>query len=253
VRRNVIRLSRVAPVVAVAAASVLGVSPAASAAPAVPAGPSHGQAAITVLYDSTELAVSTLQKAPDKARVLAAAVILAAAKVLITGPDPSSPGIEVGGLDLDAYCQGIGDASAITPYPGQEVTGGAYTWVCVSASGAQTPVNLQAACNAQYPGQVTLAYPQDPNNSYSWICLAPVSGSYTDAATHTTVDSVTTPTGDATLITSPGNSYLAVDDNGDSATVVQTTGSGYMSYDGGSGGGVSVLAYDGGNGGGVAI
>jgi hypothetical protein len=97
----------------------------------------------------------------------------------------------------------------------------------------------------------TRADPQDPNNSYSWICLAPVGGSYTGAATGATVDSVTTATGDATLITSPGSSYLAVDDDGDSATVVQNTGSGYMSYEGGSG--VRVLAWDGGNGGGVAI
>ena len=153
----------------------------------------------------------------------------------------------VGGLDLDAYCQSIGDADASTPYPGEEIAGGAYTWDCVSGSGAETPVNMQAACAYQYPGQGTIAYPQDPDNSYSWVCLAPASGSYTGPATDTTVDSLTAPDGDATLITNPASSYLAVNDDGSSATVVQdSNGSGYMSFEGSTGG--SVLVYDGSSG-----
>jgi hypothetical protein len=120
--------------------------------------------------------------------------------------------------------------------------------VCVSGSGAQTPINLQAACDYQYPAQVTIAYPQDPDNSYSYVCLAPVTGSYTDSATGTTVTSVTAADGDATLITSPDSSYLAVDDDGNSATVVQDSDrSGCMSFEGSTGG--SVLTYEGAGGG----
>lgn len=233
----------VIPVVAVAV-GVLGLSPGASAAPV---STPRGSLAVTALYDSTQLAVSGLQKAPNQARVLAAKVILAEARVLLTGKDPGSPGTVVGGLDLDAYCQSIGDAYSSTPYPGEETPGGAYTWDCVSASGAATPINMQAACAYEYPGEGTIAYPQDPDNSYSWVCLAPASGSYTNPATGTTVDSLTAPNGDATLITNSDSSYLAVNDNGSSATVVQDSdGGGYMSYSGSTGG--SVLVYEGSSG-----
>jgi len=237
--------------VAVMTLGVGGTAPEASAAPAT--GPS-GSLAITALYGSTRLAVSGLQTAPNALRVLAAKVILAEAKLLLGGPDPSSPGTVVGGLDLDAYCQSIGDAYSTTPYPGTETPGGAYTWNCVAASGTETPIDMQAACNEQYPGQVTVAYPQDPNNSYSWVCLAPTNGTYSDPATDTTVTSLNASDGDATLIINPDSTYLAVDDDGASATVVQdANGGGYMSFEGGSGGGVSVLVFDGGSGGGVAI
>jgi hypothetical protein len=230
------------------AALALGVTGLGVSANAASAATPKGAVVITALQDSTHVAVSGLQKAPNQVRVLAARVILAEAKILITGADPSSPGSIVGGLDLDAYCQSIGDAYSSTPYPGEERTGGAYTWDCVSGTGNSAPINMQAACHEQYPGQVTIAYPQDPNNSYSWICLAPANGTYTNSATGTTVHSVVTSSGGATLVTNSGSSYLAVDDNGSSATVVQDSdGGGYMSYEGSSGG--SVLVYDGSGGG----
>lgn len=120
----------------------------------------------------------------------------------------------------------------------------------MSAAGGQTPINVQSDCLEQHPGQVTIAYPQDPDNSYSWVCLAPAAGSYTNPATDTTVISLTSSNGDATLIINPASSYLTVDDNGSSATVEQDSdGSGYMSYEGSSG--TSVLTYDGSPGGSV--
>ena len=215
------------------AVMTLGVGGMASEASAAPATGPSGSLAISALYGSTRLAVSGLQTAPNALRVLAAKVILAEAKLLLGGPDPSSPGTIVGGLDLDAYCQSIGDAYSTTPYPGTE-----------------TPIDMQAACNEQYPGQVTVAYPQDPNNSYSWVCLAPTNGTYSDPATDTTVTSLSTSDGDATLITNPESTYLADDDDGASATVVQdANGGGYMSYGGASGS--SVLVYNGSGGGSV--
>ena len=241
-------LTRLVPVVLVAASVGVGAN-AASASP-IPQ-PLRASQTITTLYDSTELAVASLQHAPNILREFAAQLIVAEARVLITGSDPSSPGTVVGGLDLYAYCVSIGDANgSTTPYPGEETPGGAYTWDCVSAGGTETPINMQAACDWQYPGHVTIAYPQDPNNSYSWVCLAPTGGLYTNAGTDTTVASTTSANGDATLITNPDSSYLAVDDSGNSATVVlDNNGSGYMSYEGSGGG--SVLTYEGSSGGSV--
>jgi hypothetical protein len=107
---------------------------------------------------------------------------------------------------------------------------------------------MQAACYQQFPGQVTIAYPQDPNNCYSWVCLDPTAGTYTDPSTATTVVSVTDPNGDATLITNSTSMYLTVDADGNSATVAQdSSSSGDMSYEGSSGG--SVLTYVGSGGG----
>jgi hypothetical protein len=64
---------------------------------------------------------------PNVFRVLAAKLILAEAKLLTTGSDRTSLGTVVGGLDLDAYYQSIGDVDSSTPSPGDEVPGGAYT------------------------------------------------------------------------------------------------------------------------------
>ena len=56
----------------------------------------------------------------------------------------------------------------------------------MSASGAKTPLVMQNACFSMYPAQVTIAYPQDVNNAYSWVCIAPSTGTYTspDATTY---------------------------------------------------------------------
>src|ERR1700722_7245634 len=137
--------------------------------------PSKSQQAIDLMYSSTKLAVGTLQKAPAVLQVLAAGLILDGARAQLSHlNDPSSPGTVVGGLDLYTYCQSIGYADgSYTSVPGVETAAGAYTWYCVSASGTQTAINIQDACDAQYSGQATIAYPQDPNNSYSWVCITP--------------------------------------------------------------------------------
>ena len=79
----------------------------------------------------------------------------------------------VGGLDLDSYCQSIGDASSTTPGPGQETPAAPIPGTARPPPAGQTPINVQSDCLEQHPGQVTIAYPQDPDNSYSWVCLAP--------------------------------------------------------------------------------
>jgi hypothetical protein len=175
-------LRRVVTVAAVVGMTIVGGIQAASAAPAPHP---DANATVTVLFASTKLAVSSIRHEPQLVRVLAPAVI-AESKALLashphTGSDPNSPraalvaaasaatipGTNVGGLNLDAYCQSIGDVSSYTPDPGNEGPGAAYTWCCVSATGAQSPIFMQRACFEQYPGQATIAYPQDTNNAYS--------------------------------------------------------------------------------------
>jgi hypothetical protein len=193
--------------------------------------PSKNQQAIDGLYSSTRLAVNSLQKSPVSLQVVTTALIIGGAKAELSHlADPSSPGTIVGGLDLDAYCQSIGDVNSYTAVPGVETTGGAYTWDCVSTSGSQTLINMQAACLEQYPGQVTTAYAQDPNNSYSWVCITPIAGTFFDPTTDTTVDSITTPNSAAMLVTAPGSEYLTLNDNGNTASDILTIEGASMAY-----------------------
>jgi hypothetical protein len=278
-RKRTKRLGRLSGTLILIIVLTFGLVTQTSAAVAAP--PSATQTSINALYASTKLAVSSLQKSPNIVRQVAARLIIAEAKLLLT-PRPtstahatpavfvdsaavvtaaaaSSPGVDLGGLNLNEFCQSQGDASSSTPYPGEEVPGGAYTWSCLSSTGAAIPITMQAACYEQYPGQVAIAYPQDPNNSYSWICITPSAGSYTDPTTGATVDTVITATSAATIITDSSSTYVTVDDNGNISTVVlNSDGSGDMAADGSSGGGVAILVYvsapgDGSGGGGVAI
>src|ERR1700733_15338360 len=132
--------------------------------------PSKSQQAIDLMYSSTKLAGGTLQQAPSVLQVIAAGLILDGARAELSHlNDPSSPGTVVGGLNLYSYCQSIGYANgSYTSVPNVEPPGGAYTRYCVSASGTETAINIQDACDAEYAGQATIAYPEDPNNSYSW-------------------------------------------------------------------------------------
>ena len=212
--------------------SVRTVSSGAAFAGTPSAPPSKSQQAIDVMYSSTKFAADALQKAPAVLQVLAAGFILESARAQLSHlNDPSSPGTITGGLDLYGYCQSIGFANgSYTSVPGVETTGGAYTWYCVAATGSQTAINIQDACTAEYPGQATIAYPQDPNNSYSWVCIVPTAGTYTDPTTGTTVNSILTPNSAATLITAQGSEYLAVNNNGNAASAILTAHGTSMSY-----------------------
>jgi len=219
-------------VVCVVAAVSIGIG--VQSAAAAPSSQPPAAVSIAALFGSIKFAVTHLQKSPTFIRQLAAKAIVAEAKLLLT-PHPrllfgkrrgavaraalvAPPGTVVGGLVLDSYCQALGfDHSTVN---GPIVApGAAFQWNCVAASGSETPISLQGACLYQYPGQVTIAYPQDPDNAYSWVCIAPTTGSTTDPSTDTTVDTVTTTTGAATLITTPASDYVAVNDNGDAATL----------------------------------
>jgi hypothetical protein len=193
---------------------------------------------VAILSTTVQFADKYLGFAPLKLRYQVAEGIISLAKGLLgAGTDPVGiPGTIVGGLDLNAYCQGLGLDHSYTPDPGDEAPGAAYTWFCVSTSGAQTPIMMQNACLAQYPAQVTIAYPQDVNNAYSWVCIAPSSGTYTNP--NSTTYSLDAPGGSVVLIVgSDGSVYLAVATSGgtDGTVVIDSGGSGFIA-EGGSGG-----------------
>ena len=193
---------------------------------------------VTIIATAVQVADQFLGYAPLKLRYEAAEGIISLAKGLLgAGTDPTGlPGTIVGGLNLNAYCQSIGESSSYTPDPGNEAAGAAYTWSCVSASGADTPLVMQNACLAMYPAQVTIAYPQDVNNAYSWVCIAPSTGTFTnpDATTY----SLEATNGSVVLIVgSDGSVDLAVATTGGSGgtVVIESGGSGYIAEEGGGG------------------
>jgi hypothetical protein len=221
----------------VAAVTLLG-APIASASPV--GKPNNLQlpatAKVTVLATAVQLADKFLGYVPLKLRYEAAEGIISLARGLLgAGSDPVGiPGTIVGGLNLDAYCQSIGDSSSFTPDPGNEAPGAAYTWSCVSASGAKTPIVMQNACLAMYSPQVTIAYPQDVNNAYSWVCIAAATGTYTEPGG--TAYSLQASNGSVVLIVgSDGSVYLGVATSGgfDGTVVIDSDGSGYVASDGG--------------------
>ncbi len=108
------------------------------------------------------------------------------------------PGAVLGGLNLDAYCGGYSHVPGIGA-PGTNVEFGpnqAFKWDCVNAAGTSgSPINMQAACNATY-GPNALAFVENPNDAYSWVCVSAPTGSYFE--------------------TFDGNTYLALGDGGGS-------------------------------------
>jgi hypothetical protein len=187
------------------------------------------------LATAVQVADKYLGYAPLKLRYQAAEGIISLARGLLgAGPDPVGlPGTIVGGLVLDAYCQSIGGSHSYTPDPGNEAPGAAYTWSCLSASGAETPIVMQNACFAQYPAQVTIAYPQDVNNAYSWVCIAPSTGTFTNPGA--TTYSLQATNGSVVLIVgSDGSVYLGVATSGgaDGTVVIEPDGSGYIAEEG---------------------
>jgi hypothetical protein len=83
---------------------------------------------------------------------------------------PPTTGSDLGGMNLNAYCQskGFGGATLTKARIGP---GAAFNnWVCVSASGVQTPLNLQAACEYTFPQRPIAPEAPDLNDAFSWHC-----------------------------------------------------------------------------------
>jgi hypothetical protein len=223
----------------VVAVSLIG-APSAGASPVAKANNLElpATAKVTVISTAVQVADKFLAYFPLKLRYEAAEGIISLAKGLLgAGSDPVGiPGTVVGGLDLDAYCQSIGDSYSFTPDYGNEAPGAAYTWSCVAASGAETPIVIQNACFSMYSSQVTIAYPTDVNNAYSWVCIAAATGTYTDP--NATTYSLQASNGSVVLIVgSDGSVYLGVATSGgsDGTVVIDSDGSGYIASDGSGG------------------
>ncbi len=209
---------------------------------------SHGPSPVTIVADTTQWAATHLTHAPHQVRLAAARLIIAEARALITRHDGAAgtsrslslaptatgvPGTIVGGLWLDGYCQNLGfDHSAVN---GPIVApGAAFNWFCITTTGGQTPIVMQAACAAQYPGIVTIAYPQDVNDAYTWVCISPTTGHTTNGTS--TVYTYPDPTGAIVVITSPdGSASLNYDSTTTNGTIqIDSGGNGYIA-DGGMG------------------
>lgn len=92
----------------------------------------------------------------------------------------------VGGLDLDAYCESIGDSGKDSEGNGPvvlmkgEVEGPEYAydnWACVETDGTVVGIAVEGpapsmnnACALAYPGVADHADAEDPNNAFSWTC-----------------------------------------------------------------------------------
>ncbi|HLI56575.1 MAG TPA: hypothetical protein VKY26_06005 [Actinomycetota bacterium] len=192
--------------------------------------------------------------------MLATAVLAATITVAVAPASASTPPFtSVGGLNLDAYCQHLGFTNSQVDGP---ITGpnAAFEWYCTTGT-SQAPINLQAACTYEYPGAGSVAYAQDLNDSYSWICVVAKTGSSSSGGTK--IDAVNKGKAGSALVvvTSGGESVFATGPAGSVTYEGSTGATSYLTYDGsgggsvltynGSGGGSSVLAYNGSGGGSV--
>lgn len=90
----------------------------------------------------------------------------------------------LGGMNLGGYCQSIGQEGA-------DLNGS--TWICYPSN---TSINMDSACQWQYPGQNAIAQQDIAGNPYSWSC-------YSGTASPTPTGSVvatTTPTPTKTIL-----------------------------------------------------
>ena len=88
----------------------------------------------------------------------------------LAGSVLTSPGVDLGTLDLDGFCRAVGFASAALSGP-QQGPGAAYgNWTCVAPNGTPSLLDLQQACAWGYAQQPLLARPTDPNDAYTWRC-----------------------------------------------------------------------------------
>ncbi len=106
----------------------------------------------------------------------------------------TAAGQRLGGMNLGGYCSSIGQN-------GVSLNGS--TWVCTPSNNA---LDMNAACQWQYPGQNAVASQDSPGNPYSWTCYA---GSAPVTPTATPTQTVL-PTPTASAIPTPTTSVTSV-------------------------------------------
>lgn len=81
-------------------------------------------------------------------------------------PSPSPTAAVLGGVDLNAWCQSQGYASA------ELVAQNAYGWKCVASNGTTAGIDVVLACRAQYNDPDAWAYYRNYNDPDSWYCTS---------------------------------------------------------------------------------
>lgn len=78
--------------------------------------------------------------------------------------DTGSTGTDLGGVDLNGYCQSLGDQ-------GVSLDGStAYDWHCVDPAGNHLSIDMDAACQWQYSDPNAVSVLGDVNDPKSWSC-----------------------------------------------------------------------------------
>lgn len=88
---------------------------------------------------------------------------------LLIVPAQASASTELGGVNLEQYCQAHGYANAVLLGSPEEPEA-AYHWRCQTGA-TQASLDVTAACREQY-GPSATAQALDVNNAYSWRCFA---------------------------------------------------------------------------------
>jgi DNA-binding beta-propeller fold protein YncE len=96
---------------------------------------------------------------------------------------------ELGGVDLAGYCSNrgyAGDGGGATGLVRGAVEGVGYAyenWSCIETAGTEVLVpdagptlSEENICRSEYPGSTSYAYPENPNNAYSWNCYEAAGG-----------------------------------------------------------------------------
>ena len=82
-------------------------------------------------------------------------------------PTPTQHHILLGSVDLNRYCQSLGDVRA-------SLDGStAYDWHCVTQLGNHVSIDVVKACQLEYNRSDATAKASDLNNPNSWSCYAP--------------------------------------------------------------------------------
>ena len=84
---------------------------------------------------------------------------------------PAGPGEQLGGLDLQEYCQSIGYDGVVLTKPRLGPGAAIDNWRCSGAGGLH-PFSMEQACKWEYGLQAVQTHFLDRDDAYSWKCFA---------------------------------------------------------------------------------
>jgi lysophospholipase L1-like esterase len=98
-------------------------------------------------------------------------VVAAISGFLLFGAPAASAETQLGGVDLNRYCQSRGYDGAVLSGP-RFAPNAAYNWHCQKGT-TQSGIDVTVACREQYGNPSAVARALDLNDAYSWRCFAP--------------------------------------------------------------------------------